>query len=65
MTRAIGFGVFAMLAVAGVSLDLVNRRQASDGPTFTQALDWLRDHSAGRIAVFATWGYAGWHFFVR
>jgi hypothetical protein len=65
MTRLVGVGVFAAIVVAGLSLDLVRRRQTSGGPNFTQALGWLEVRSAGRIVLFVTWSYAGWHFFVR
>jgi hypothetical protein len=65
MTRAIGVGVFVAIAVACVALDLFNRRPTSRGPNFTQLLSWLQARPVGQIVVLVTWGFTGWHFFVR
>ena len=65
MTRAIGVGVFAAIALACVALDLFNRRQDHRGPNFTDLLTWLQARRVGQFVVFFTWAFAGWHFFVR
>jgi hypothetical protein len=65
MSRALGLAGFVAIAIACVALDLVNRRPTSRGPNFAQLLTWLQARSFGQIIVFATWGFTGWHFFVR
>jgi len=65
MTRAIGLAVFGLIAISAVAYETRSRLPSSDSPTLRQALDWLQARPVGEVAVFVTWAFTGWHFFVR
>jgi len=64
VTRSLGVAGFVAIVALGVALDLRGRRKASS-PSLLQAVAWLDARAVGRFALFALWGFAGWHFFVR
>ena len=65
MTRAIGLAVFGLIAISAVAYETRSRLPSSDSPSLRQALDWLQARPVGEVAVFVTWAFTGWHFFVR
>ena len=65
MTRAVGVGVFALVAALGVGVEVLARRRVGRFVTLVDTVDWLRGRRMGQLLLFAGWAFTGWHFFVR
>jgi hypothetical protein len=63
--RAIGVGVFVLVAALGVGVEVLARRRAGRFVTLVDTVDWLRGRRTGQLLLFAGWAFTGWHFFVR
>jgi hypothetical protein len=56
---------YALIALIGVSLELVARAGGTAIPALSTVLSRITRGRAGRVAVMAGWAWLGLHFFAR
>jgi Family of unknown function (DUF6186) len=64
-TRALTIGVFGLLLVAGVALDVLARRPGARVATFGDLVSGMLRTRLGRLTALAVWAWLGWHFLAR
>jgi uncharacterized protein DUF6186 len=67
MTPSQAYAVYAALALAFVTCEVVARRGIGGRavPTFADVMSMLRRSRAGKAVVLTGWLWLGWHLFVR
>lgn len=61
--RAITIGVFALLGVALIGLELVARAPRSKIPTVSRLLTGGLGRRSVQVLIVLSWWWVGWHFF--
>ncbi len=64
-SRAITIAVWALLALALVSLEVAGRHPRTRVPTFRDLVTRVMRTPSGRVGVLAAWLWIGLHYFSR
>jgi hypothetical protein len=70
VTRYVSIGIFVMVCLTFVVMELLSRREGSRIPSLGDLCSFVMRYRAGRlpvgrIAVYGFWWWIGWHFFAR
>ncbi|NOY55820.1 MAG: hypothetical protein GXP34_07520 [Actinobacteria bacterium] len=57
--------IYALIALAGVAVQLMSLREGSDIPSLGVVLTRIMHSRTGRIGVMAGWMWLGLHYFAR
>ena len=64
-SHAVTLAGYALIASAGVGLQLLSRRAGSRIPSLGAVLGRVMRSRSGRVGAVAGWAWLGLHFFVR